>query len=102
VKGGISIDVCRPANFCYDPQIESVVLLLHFGELILIIGLQPNRRFGCNVLFGVFYVVGQDSRGNLTSLSPAAMEKCQKIFALPALIDSEEAEATMMAMFCSI
>ena len=67
-----------------------------------LIGLQPNRRFGYDVLYGVFYVTGQDRRGNLTSLSPAAVERYQKVFAAPEIIDSEEAEATMMAMFCSI
>ena len=78
---------------------KTCILCNEEGKLI---GLQPNRRFGFDVLYGVFYVVGQDSRGNLTSLSPAAMEKYQKIFALPEIIDSEETEVTMMAMFCSI
>ena len=67
-----------------------------------LIGLQPNRHFGYDVLCGVFYVVGQGSRGNLTSLFPAAMERYKKIFATPEIISREEAEATMMAMFCSL
>ena len=65
-------------------------------------GLQPNRRLGYDVLCGVFYVTGQDNRGNLTSLSPAAIERYQKVFAKPEIIDVERAEATMMAMFCSL
>ena len=67
-----------------------------------ILGLAPNRRLGYDILCGVFYVVGQDGRGNLTSLSPAAMERYQKIFATPEIISREEADATMMAMFCSM
>ena len=67
-----------------------------------LLGLAPNRRLGYDILCGVFYVVGQDSRGNLTSLSPAAMERYQKIFATPEIIDAEEAEASMMAMFYAL
>ena len=75
---------------------KTCILCNEEGKLI---GLQPNRRFGIDVLCGVFYVVGQDSRGNLTSLAPAAIERYQKVFATPEIIDAEEAEATMMAMF---
>ena len=78
---------------------KTCILCNEEGKLI---GLQPNRRFGYDVLCGVFYVTGQDRRGNLTSLSPVAIEKYQTVFVAPEIIDSEEAEATMMAMFCSI
>ena len=67
-----------------------------------LLGLAPNRRLGYDILCGVFYVVGQDSRGSLTSLSPAAMEKYQKIFATPEIIDAEEVSATMAAMFYAL
>ena len=75
---------------------KTCILCNEEGKLL---GLAPNRRLGYDILCGVFYVVGQDSRGNLTSLAPAAIERYQKVFATPGIIDAEEAEATMMAMF---
>ena len=60
-----------------------------------LIGLQPNRRLGYDVLCGVFYVMGQDREGNFTSLAPAAIEKYGQFFARPEIIDPEEAEATI-------
>ena len=33
-----------------------------------LIGLEGNRRLGNDILVGVFYVVGEDGRGNLVSL----------------------------------
>ena len=78
---------------------RTCILCNEEGKLL---GLAPNRRLGYDILCGVFYVVGQDSRGNLTSLSLAAMEKYQKIFATPEIIDTEEAEASMMAMFYAL
>jgi len=58
-----------------------------------LIGLQPNRRLGYDVLCGVFYVVGQDEEGNLGSLEPADLEHYKQIFAKPEIINAEEAEA---------
>ena len=78
---------------------KTAILCNEEGKLL---GLAPNRRLGCDVLCGVFYVVGQDGRGNLTSLSPKAMERCKKIFAVPEVIDPAEVEATLMAMFYSL
>ena len=75
---------------------KTCILCNEEGKLI---GLQPNRRLGYDVLCGVFYVVGQDKKGNLTSLSPEAIEQYRKVFAKPEIIAAEEAEATMMAMF---
>lgn len=78
---------------------KTAILCNEEGKLI---GLQPNRHLGCDVLCGVFYVVGQDGKGNLTSLSPKGIERFQKTFAVPEIIDAEEAEATLMAMFYSL
>ena len=78
---------------------KTAILCNEEGKLL---GLAPNRRFGCDVLCGVFYVVGQDGKGNLTSLSPKALERFKKIFAVPEVIDPEEVEATLMAMFYSL
>ena len=72
------------------------------NEEAKLLGLQPNRRLGWDILCGVFYIVGQDSKGNLTSLSPKGVERFKKIFATPEVIDPEEVETTLMAMFYSL
>ena len=48
------------------------LLLNEEGKLI---GLEPNRRFGKDILCGVFYVTGQDREGNLASISDSALEE---------------------------
>ena len=78
---------------------KTCILCNEEGKLI---GLQPNRRPEYDILCGVFYVVGQDEEGNLTSLSPAAIEKYQTVFATPDVIDAEEAKATIAAMFYAL
>ena len=74
---------------------KTAILCNEEGKLI---GLEPNRRLGYDVLCGVFYVVGQDEDGDLTSLSTADLERYKRIFANPEVIDPWEAEA-MMAFF---
>jgi len=69
---------------------NTCILCNEEGKLI---GLQPNRRLGYDVLCGVFYVVGQDEEGNLGSLEPADLEHYKQIFAKPEIINAEEAEA---------
>ena len=60
---------------------EDVCLLLNEeGKLI---GLEPNRRLGKDVLVGTFYVTGQDRCGNLTTLSEVKMQKYAKLFEKP-------------------
>lgn len=78
---------------------RTCILCNEEGKLL---GLAPNRRLGYDILCGVFYVVGQDEEGNLTSLSPAAIEKYQTVFATPDVIDAEEAKATIAAMFYAL
>ena len=78
---------------------ETCLVLNEEGKLI---GLEPNRRLGHDILCGTFYVMGQDEEGNLASLSPAAIEKYQNIFAAPEEIDAEEARATIAAMFYAL
>ena len=78
---------------------ETCLVLNEEGKLI---GLEPNRRLGHDILCGTFYVMGQDEEGNLTSLSPAAIEKYQTVFATTDVIDAEEAKATIAAMFYAL
>ena len=70
---------------CIDA--ESYILCNEEGKLI---GLTPNRRFGRDVLCGVFSVVGVDEEGDLASLSAGAIEKYKKVFAKPEIIDPME------------
>ena len=48
-----------------------------------LLGLEGNRRLGGDIIAGVFYVVGEDKRGNFTSLTQAQMEYYTKRFWLP-------------------
>jgi len=56
-----------------------------------LIGLEPNRRIGYDIICGTFYVVGEDREGNLTSLSAKDMEYYMNRFAVPEKISAEEA-----------
>ncbi len=61
-----------------------------------LIGLEPNRRYGHDVFCGVFYVVGQDGEGDLTSISERALGKYGSLFLQPQDIDPSEVEATIL------
>ena len=76
---------------------KTLILLNEEGKLM---GLAPNRRFGSDILCGVFYVVGQDEEGHLTSLPSVAIERYRHIFSCPEDIDAEEVEETVSATFC--
>ena len=56
-----------------------------------LIGLEPNRRIGHDIICGTFYVVGEDREGNLTSLLVKDMEYYINRFAVPENISPEEA-----------
>lgn len=76
---------------------KTIILCNEEGKLI---GLAPNRRFGNDILCGVFYVMGQGAQRNFTSLPPAAIERYRKVFAQPEHFTQEEVEATIAATFC--
>ncbi len=63
-------------------SLESNVCIL-CNEEGKLIGLEPNRRLGNDILVGVFYIIGQDRCGNLTSLSETNMQKYAKLFEKP-------------------
>lgn len=46
-----------------------------------LIGLMPNRQFGNDIICGVFYVIGQNEAGDLTSLTDEEIEHYSKMFA---------------------
>ena len=66
-----------------------------------LIGLEPNRRLGKDVLVGTFYVTGQDRCGNLTTLSEAKMQKYAKFFEKPCndITDEEVANTLVMRFY---
>lgn len=76
---------------------KTCLLVNEEGKLL---GLEPNRRLGYDILCGTFYVVGQDKEGNLTSLPSAAIERYRHIFSRLDPIDAEEVEETVSATFC--
>ncbi len=76
---------------------EDVCLLCNEeGKLI---GLEPNRRLGNDILCGVFYLIGQDRCGNLTSLSERAMRFYKILFFEPEVIDPDEVECCIEVRF---
>lgn len=46
-----------------------------------LINLMPNRRLGDDIICGVFYVVGQNDEGDLTSLTDEEIERYANQFA---------------------
>ena len=65
-----------------------------------LIGLEPNRRLGDDILCGVFYVVADDEEGNLASLTEAQQERYARMFwESDEGIGREEVEATLFMTF---
>lgn len=50
------------------------------NEEAKLIGLEGNRRLGNDIITGVFYVVGENGRGDLISLTEKQMDKYSKRF----------------------
>lgn len=67
-----------------------------------LIGLEPNRRFYNDILCGVFYVVGEDDDGNLTSLPKNMQEKYSRLFWEPEDIPRSAAEHSTFMEFTPI
>ncbi len=64
-----------------------------------LIGLEPNRRLGSDILCGVFYVVGQSGGGDLTSLPEEAIRYYADIFGEPEDISMEEVQRALVVKF---
>ena len=67
-----------------------------------LIGLEGNRHFLGEILGGVFYVVGDDEEGNLTSLSPEMQEKYSKFFWEPESISADEISSNVFIRFVEV
>ena len=64
-----------------------------------LIGLEPNRRLGENILCGVFYLVAEDKNGNLKSLTPAQQDRYLRMFWNPDIINNDDIGKTIFAKF---
>ena len=64
-----------------------------------LIGLEPNRRLGDDILCGVFYVVAEDEDGELMSLTQEQTEKYSEFFGHLDVIHAEEVGDTIVFKF---
>ena len=75
---------------------KTCLLMNEEGKLL---SLEPNRRWGKDILCGVFYVVGQNKNGDLCSLDDAAIEKYAQHFMVPDTFTEGEVEETIITRF---
>ena len=64
-----------------------------------LIGLEPNRRHGDDILCGVFYIVAENDEGELISLTDLQQERYSKMFRDPNLIFKDEVSRTVFSVF---
>ncbi len=77
---------------------KTCLLLNEEGKLI---GLKPNRRLGQDILCGVFYVTGQNNKGELYSLDEKRLAEYAGRFIIPeTFTDGEVAETIITRFFC--
>lgn len=69
------------------------------NEEAKLINLEPNRRFGQDIICGTFYVTGQDCEGDLASLSDELLAQYQEQFAQIEELTEEDVAKTMVARF---
>lgn len=69
------------------------------NEEAKLIGLEGNRRLGAVIITGVFYVVGENGRGDLVSLTDKQMEKYRKRFWKPEHFTPSEISRLVFAFF---
>ena len=63
-----------------------------------LIGLEPNRRLGDDILCGVFYVTGNGEE-DLASLSDDLVEEYSKVFEKPESFEDGDVERTIKTLF---
>lgn len=64
-----------------------------------LIGLEPNRRLGDDILCGVFYVVAENDDGELVSLTEAQQDRYSEIFRKPDIISKKDVDGTIFFEF---
>ena len=67
-----------------------------------LIGLEPNRRIGNDIICGVFYIIGEDENGVLKSLSEEDTEYYANYFKDYEEISQEEVEDSIAVKFSII
>ena len=78
---------------------HAVILCNEEGKLI---GLLGNRRIGCDVIAGVFYILGSDKHGDLISLTEQQLETYKAQFWEPESFTSQDVEHAMFMRFFTI
>ena len=87
----------------YQGLIE--IISIGNGDCILcneegkLIGLEGNRRFGHDIIAGVFYIISEDEEGNLVSLSEKKIKHYTERFWQPEHFDRTDIEATLFCRF---
>ena len=87
----------------YQGLIE--IISLGNGDCLLcneegkLIGLEGNRRLGDDILVGVFYILSEDSDGNLVSLTGQKIKRYTELFWEPETFDPAEIEAILTCHF---
>ena len=90
LQDAVSIEADERGFIEILPVNSNVCLLCNEeGKLI---GLPPNRRWGLDILCGVFYVCGQNSEGELCSLHPMHADYYMQRFRIPDDIAEDEVE----------
>lgn len=64
-----------------------------------LIGLEGNRRLENDIIVGVFYVLSEDSEGNLVSLTEQKIKCYTEMFWDPEYFDQTEIDATISCHF---
>ena len=64
-----------------------------------LIGLEPNRRLGNDIICGVFYILGEDENGVLKSLSEEDVEYYTNYFKDYEEISQEEVDESVIMHF---
>ena len=64
-----------------------------------LIGLEPNRQLGCDILCGVFYITGQNKDGELASLPEHLIKRYSAYFSVSEDISKEEVKKTLIFKF---
>ena len=75
---------------------SACILCNEEGKLI---GLEGNRRIGQDIIAGVFYVVGEDGHGNLTSLQEDLLQAYQQRFWEPEEYTQNDVEHALFMRF---
>ena len=81
--------------------LEKTALLI-CNEEGKLIGLPGNRHIGRDVIAGVFYVIGSDSRHNFISLTEQQLEHYKALFWEPEDLSAQDVEHALFMRFFTV